>query len=197
MKGWSALSSHLLMTPSCMVELAHLCRDCRDWCLSRAFGCTWGEEGTGWIFLGEAVPFSAPPTSRAWPGTSCQSLELWRQCSTPVPGATNSAPNWPNDWKCHLGEKPKKAKGYLRLNLRQVCMLTFPEDFYQLSTPGTPELVSIRYIYILIFYIFFVFLLLISSQYFWVTYNWMGLEFAMLNVIRMLWKVFYIDWMLH
>lgn len=96
-------------------------RHCRDWCLKAFWVHVRG--GRGRLDLpwrGSALLYT--PHSRPWPGTGWR----WRQRSTPVPGAPNSAPIWPNDWKSHLGDRPRKVKGYLRLNMRQVYVLTLP-----------------------------------------------------------------------
>lgn len=56
----------------------------------------------------------------------------------------NPAPEWPNDWKSHLGGWAMKGQGSLRLNMRLAYDLTLLSCWsLSLSTAGTQKLVAI------------------------------------------------------
>lgn len=131
----------------------------------RPFECTWREEGGFWTFLGEAVPLSTSPTSRAWPGTGANhwhiggnapllSLEPLTQL---LIGQITGNPTW--------GTGPWRPRGIWGWT-RQKCMC-WPFFFWGsllAEHPRPPELVSVCVLFYISFLSFF--LLIISSQNF-------------------------------
>lgn len=96
------------------------------------------------------------------------------------PWSPNPTPKRPPERKSHLGEGPKRAKGYLNWSMRQVQVLTLPPlGSYVSWTPLEPEMIAMFVLSIS----FLSYSLSPNSLFaeFWVTENWAGLEFAKLN----------------